>query len=84
MGEVTLLGSRGGRAGAFSGGVINGVVGMLDWVVVGKGLVLNDCIGDEGTFSVIDFLGLNSNSSSSEPRGLKSSSVISRHNIEYY
>ena len=74
-GEVTLLGSRGGRAGAFSGGVINGVVGMLDWVVGGKGLVLNDCTGDEGTFSVIDFLGLNSNSSSSEPRGLKSSSV---------
>ena len=54
---------------------------MLDWVVGGKGLVLNDCTGDEGTFSVIDFLGLNSSSSSSEPRGLKSSSVININDI---
>ena len=61
---------------------MNGVVGMLDWVVGGKGLVLNDCTGDdEGTFSVIDFLGLNSSSSSSEPRGLKSSSVININDI---
>ena len=76
-GELTFVGSRGGKAGALSGGVINGAAGRVDCVVFGKGLVLNDCIGDEeGKFSVRDFLGLNSNSSSSEPLGLKSSSVI--------
>ena len=75
-GELTFVGSRGGKAGALSGGVINGAAGRVDCVVFGKGLVLNDCIGDEEEFSVRDFLGLNSNSSSSEPLGLKSSSVI--------
>ena len=76
-GELTFVGSRGGKAGALRGVSVNVATGRIDWVEGGKGLVLNDCMGDEGILSVTDFLGLNSNSSSSEPLGLKSSSKVS-------
>ena len=76
-GVLAFVGSRGGKAGALRGGSVNGAAGRVDWVEGGKVLVLNDCMGDEGMLSATEFLGLNSNSSSSEPLGLKSSSEIS-------
>jgi len=66
---LAFIRSLGGSAGALRGGSIIGAGS----VGCGNGLVLNDCT-EVTLVSFIGFLGLNSNSSSSEPRGLKSSS----------
>ena len=66
---LAFIRSLGGSAGALRGGSIIGAGS----VGCGNGLVPNDCT-EVILVSFIGFLGLNSNSSSSEPRGLKSSS----------